>query len=654
VTTRAKRRSPRRPAVSVTGLLGLALAAIPVLAAVRLAGDGGGYTIDQWGLWGAVTLTAAGIALVAQPRSTLSSVQRLLPLSLAGLAAWSLLSIRWAAWPQSALVEADRYLFYAGAATLVLVAVTTPGWRRLLVAVIAAATAVPALLVTAKLVTSQNALSLFDAGRLVGDVHYGGGLAAAVAIGFWPLVSLAGDRAMPRALRPLAALSAGLVLATVVPTEARAAVWALALSAIAYFALCPTPIRSASIAAGAALPTLALWHDLNSVFSAGASGNADPDLVGQSILRVALIAAAVGVGQVLLDEAVELPAAGRRVVAIAGTMAACLLLVVGGAAGLAKTNGHPVGWARHSLQSTVDTVGGESGQAASSGQAESRFGSLDTGRYDLWKVALRGFRERPAQGYGAGNFGYLNVHIGHPFLFPFQAHSQLLEAMSTLGAPGLALFLLVLGLPLGACLRVRVSAADRSDKLLAAGIGGALAYFAVHGQVDWVWQIASCALPAVMLSAAAVGMLAPAPARDRRLFLSAPIGLAAIAAAAVLIVPAALAQRYLERSYQEPTAAALRDADRARRLDRLSGRPDLAAARALLRDGDTRDAFAAARRAAGAEPNFWIAWQMLSVTAARLGEPAVAGAAHDHVQRLAPLLPLDLRAELPGSSFDHY
>ena len=654
MTTRAKRRSPRRPAVAVTGLLGLGLAVLPVLAAVRLAGDGGGYTIDQWGVWAAVTLVASGIALVAQPRSTLSGVQRLLPLSLAGLAAWSLLSIRWAAWPQSALVEADRYLFYAGAATLALVAVTTPGWRRLLVAVIAAATAVPALVVTAKLVTSQNALSLFDAGRLVGDVHYGGGLAAAVAIGFWPLVSLASDRAMPRALRPLAALAAGLVLATLVPTEARAAVWALALSAVAYFALCPTPIRSATIAAGAVLPTLALWHDLNSVFSAGASGTADADLVGQSIVRVALIAGAVGVGQVLLDEALELPAAGRRVVAIAGTVAACLLLVAGGAVGLAKTNGHPVGWARHSLQSTVDKVGGESSQAASSGQAESRFGSLDTGRYDLWKVALRGFREKPAQGYGAGNFGYLNVHLGHPFLFPFQAHSQLLEAMSTLGAPGLALFLLVLGLPLGACLRVRLSSADRSDKLLAAGIGGALAYFAVHGQVDWIWQIASCALPAVMLSAAAVGMLPPAAARDRRLVLSAPIALAALVAAAVLILPAALAQRYLERSYREPTAAALRDADRARRLDRLSGRPDLAAARALLRDGDTRDALVAARRAAGAEPDFWVAWQMLSVTDARLGATAQAGAADRRVKALAPLLPLDLRGELPAPAFDHY
>jgi hypothetical protein len=645
---------PRLPVVSLSGLPGLVLALVPVLAAARLAGNGGGYTIDQWGIWAAVTVIAAGVALVAQPVSSLSGVQRLLPLALLGLVGWSLLSIRWAAWPQSALVEADRYLFYAAAAGLVLVAVTTQGWRRLLVAAISAGATVPALLVVIKLLSSSNAPALFDAGRLVGDVGYGGGLAAAVAIGFWPLVSLASDRAMPRPLRPLAAVGAGLVLATVVPTEARAAVWALALSAIAYLALCPTPIRSATIAVGAALPTLALWHDLNSMFASGATSAGDADLVGQTILRVALIAGFVGVAQVLVDEAVELPAAARRAVAITAAVAACLLLAGGAAAGIAKTNGHPVAWARHSLQSTVDKVGADAGQAAAKGQAESRFGSLDTGRYDLWKVALRGFRSRPAQGYGAGNFSYLNVHLGHPFLFPFQAHSQLLEAMSTLGMPGMALFLLVLGLPLGACLRIRLSAADRSDKLLAAGIGGSLAYFAVHGQVDWIWQIASCALPAVMLSAAVLGMLTPARPRPRRLVMSVPVALAAACAAALLIVPAALAQRYLERSYNEPTAQALRDADRARSLDRLSGRPDLAAARALLRAGDTRGALDAARRAAGAEPGFWVAWQMLSVTAARLGDPALAGQAHDHVRRLAPLLPLDLRAELPGSDFDHY
>jgi hypothetical protein len=49
-------------------------------------------------------------------------------------------------------------------------------------------------------------------------------------------------------------------------------VWALVLSAIVFFALCPSPIRSGSIAAGALLPTLGLWHQLNGVFaSAGVS-----------------------------------------------------------------------------------------------------------------------------------------------------------------------------------------------------------------------------------------------------------------------------------------------------------------------------------------------------------------------------------------------
>ena len=109
----------------------------------------------------------------------------------------------------------------------------------------------------------------------------------------------------------------------------------------------------------------------------------------------------------------------------------------------------------------------------------------------------------------------------------------------------------------------------------------------------------------------------PARERPRSLVTGGAALLASVLAAAVLIVPATLAQRYLERSYEEPAAAALSDAHRAGRLDRLSGRPDLATARALLRTGDTAGALAAARRAAGAEPKFWVAWQVLAETAAR-------------------------------------
>jgi len=639
--------------LSLAGPAGLLLALVPVAAALRLTANGGGYTIDEWGIWGAATVVAAGVALVSQPVTRLSGVQRVLPLSLLGLALWSYTSIHWAAWPQSALVEGNRYLVYSAAVTLVLVALPAQRWRRLLVAFVAACTALPALQVALQLWHSPNALARFEGGRLVAGVGYGGGLAAAVAIGFWPLVAFASDRSTPRPMRPLAAAGAGLVLATVVPTEARASVWALVLSAIVFFALCPSPIRSGSIAAGALVPTLGLWHQLNGVFAS--AGVSHAHTVGVSIMLVGLIAGTVGLAQVVLDELVTLPPVARRALAVAALVWLVLVLAVGSVGAFAVTDGHPVTWARHTLQRTVDRVGTEGGQAAGAGQAGSRFGSLDTGRYDLWKVAARGFRERPAEGFGAGNFGYLNVLIGRPFLFPYQAHSQLLEVAATLGFPGLALYLAALLLPIGACIWLRASGTQpKTDQLLAAGIGGALGYFAVHAQVDWIWQLSSCALPALLLAATAVAMLPPGRERPRSLVTGGAALLASVLAAAVLIVPATLAQRYLERSYAEPAAAALSDAHRAGRLDRLSGRPDLATARALLRTGDTAGALAAARRAAGAEPKFWVAWQVLAETAAREAQQRSALAARARVRLLAPHLPLELRAEVPGPSFDHY
>src|SRR6476469_8043029 len=294
--------------LSLAGPAGLLLALVPVAAALRLTANGGGYTIDDWGIWGAATVVAAGVALL-------------------GLALWSYASIHWAAWPQSALVEGNRSLVYSAAVTLVLVALPAQRWRRLLVAFVAACTALPALQVALQLWHSPNALARFDGGRLVAGVGYGGGLAAAVAIGFWPLVAFASDRSTPRPMRPLAAAGAGLVLATVVPTEARASVWALVLSAIVFFALCPSPIRSGSIAAGALLPTLGLWHQLNGVFAS--SGVSGAHTVGVSIMLVGLIAGTVGLAQVLLAELVTLPPVARRALAVAALVWLVLVLAAG-------------------------------------------------------------------------------------------------------------------------------------------------------------------------------------------------------------------------------------------------------------------------------------------------------------------------------------
>jgi hypothetical protein len=644
-------RSATPAALSLTGAVAVSLTLIPLIAAPALTGHGGGYTIDQWGFWAAATVVASGVLLAMVRHTQLSGVQRLFPISLFGLALWSFVSISWAHWPQSALVEADRYLFYACTALLVLAAPFTAGRRRVLVGLVGAAAAVPALLLALRLWHSTNTASLFDAGRLVGNVGYAGGLAAAVAVGFWPLVAVASDRTVPRVLRPLSAAAAGVVLATVVPTEARASLWAVALSAVVFLALCPTPIRSGAIAAAALLPTFALWNDLNSVFSsAGAVGG---HTVGRAVLLVGLAAGLGGAFQVGLDEVVTLGEPARRALMIAGVVWVCLMTAGAIAAVLVVTNGHPLAAAGRTLRHTVNSVG-TGQQAAAQGEAASRFGSLDTGRYELWRVALRGFRDRPAEGFGAGNFGYLNVRIGRPFLFPYQAHSQLLEVASTLGVPGIALYLLALGVPFAACLWVRRSALPRPEQLTAAGAGGSLAYFAIHGQVDWIWQLASCALPAVLLAGAVVGMLPGGREHRRSAVTGWTAAAAGLAAALVLIVPAALAETYLQRSYTEPAPQALRDASRAADFDRLSGRPDLARARALLRTGDAAGALAAARAAAGAEPGFWVAWQMLAVVAAREGQTPLAILAQRRVAQLAPRLPLELRGTIPNAGFDHY
>ena len=119
----------------------------------------------------------------------------------------------------------------------------------------------------------------------------------------------------------------------------------------------------------------------------------------------------------VLDELVTLPPVARRAVAVAALIWLVLVLALGSVAAFAVTDGHPSRGAAHA---PAHRRQGEHRGWAGGRRRPGRqpLGSLDTGRYDLWKVAARGFRERPAEGFGAGNFGYLNVLIGRPFLFP--------------------------------------------------------------------------------------------------------------------------------------------------------------------------------------------------------------------------------------------
>ena len=65
--------------------------------------------------------------------------------------------------------------------------------------------------------------------------------------------------------------------------------------------------------------------------------------------------------------------------------------------------------------------------------------SVESNRWDFWKVAARDLSARPLTGYGAGSFGPTYLRKGHSSEMPAQAHGQLQELAATLGLPGLLL-----------------------------------------------------------------------------------------------------------------------------------------------------------------------------------------------------------------------
>ncbi len=629
---------PRRSTLDLTPAL------LAPVATVWLAWHGGGYTVDDWGPWAVLGLLALAAAVVAG-QGAIGVAQAAGPLALAGLGAACLFSIAWAAWPQSALVEGGRCLAYAAVMGTALVAGSDERARRWMLASVGLASAIFAATLIADTALGADAGREYALGRLVGSIGYGGGIAAVLAIGVWPLLALAADRGLHAALRVAAGAAAGAAGALVVPTGARAAVLALVVSGVVFVLLSPSPARAGWLAAGGGLGIAGTWSSLNAAYPFSA-GVAEVHTAGRAAIAVALVEA-VFVGIALAAERWLLPAGRPRRMLVSGLVGMLVLVVLAaGVRGYQATGGDPAGWlAARWHQFTHE---------GNPYRGNTRFTSVGGGRYDLWRVAVATFHAHPLDGVGGGSFGYAYDRLGRSAAQPLQAHSEPLEVLATLGAPGGVLLALGLGLPLVAAASTRLRGAAPGEQWVAAGAGAGLAYFVAHSSVDWIWHIAADAVPAMVLAGVCLAGLPAGRRMPQSRRLGAAVVLAAIAAAAVVVAPATLAQRYLLRSYAEPLPAALHDADRAASFDLLSGRPALARARAELSAGNAAAALADARAAVAAEPRLWVGWELEQVAAGRVGDMAAARAAAEHVQELNPYLPVRLRSAVPPSAYDHY
>jgi hypothetical protein len=650
----------RRPPF-VVDLISFCFVLLPVIAGLWMARHGGGYTIDEWGAWAVVIALALAVSLVALP-------VRLKPLAylpagcLFGLAGLAFLSMEWAALPQDALVDGDRFFFAGCVLGLATVTLTRAPLRRAAVGVVVAGSAGVAFATGFGLLHGSITAGSFELGRLVGAIGYGGGTAAVMAIGVWPLVAFASDRATSLAWRPLAGAGGAAAFAAVIPTGARAALGALVIAGIVFLVVSPTPLRSGVVALPAVLGTAVEWHSLNLAYSAG-TGMSELHTVGRSILLIALAGGLVALTQGLVDTRVQLTGTARQALLLGSVV---VLMAFGGivfGTVWSTVNGHPVGWVQSEWHSFK-----QQGNPYRTTSA-TRFTSVGGGRYDLWRAALRVFFVHPLNGVGAGNFAYVYLQEGRSAAQPQQAHSEPLEVAATLGYPGVLLLIPVMALPIGVAVRNRLASRLRSERLMMAGLAAALTEFVCHSSIDWTWHIAADSIPALLLAGAVMSSLAAGPRTETsklkagasalwshwaRLLAPAVAAVALVGVAIGLVVPPTLAQGYLLSSYGMPPLVAIADAHKAARWDWLSSRPDIAIARADLASGDYSGALQAARAAVRKEPNFWVAWQMLYLASSRGTSSADLERAYAMVRRLNPSLPLDFRYDVPPPTYDHY
>ncbi len=600
------------------------------------------YALSRWGPVALVCSTLL-IAFAAAARERLSKPMLLALGSIAFLSVWALASSLWAESVDNAMLEAGRWLLYVTLLALLVLVVRT---RRLAYAALGAFTAgaVIVLLYIAIRMAAGSGGSLFLGARLNGPLGYVNGQAAALLLAFWPLVAAA-ERARWATLRGLALGLAALVVGTVLLTQTRAIIPALALSTILIVAAVPGRERRlwALVAIGVAIGATA--GPVLDVYAATGGGPPPAHVLAHAARALLIAAAAAGLAwglatHLLTSAAGGAPATLRRaspvllaVISLAAVSAALLAI------------GNPVHRVRDEVHAFVDlkTAGG----------SNSRFLSGGGYRYDYWRVAVKQFGAEPLHGSGAGNYATTYYRERRTTEDVRQAHSIELQVFGELGLVGGAALVLLLSVILVAFGRVaRLASRDPGGIAAAVAAGGLFVTWLAHASVDWLNLLpgvtAGALIAAAVLLNASASERPPAGSRSVRIGIACAVVLAL--ASVAITGRLTLADHYRASASnavsRDPAAAVTHTAD-SLRLNDQSLAANYVQAAAYARLGDYPHARAALLRATRLEPHNFVTWALLGDLATRRGELRLA---HSYYGRAHALNPLDpsLRAAAKG------
>ena len=434
------------------------------------------------GAWACVVVALVAGARLPRGRDALMAIG-----GMAGLAAWTLLSILWAPIAGNAYAAGQIAMLYLGALIAAALLFGYPALSRAVEPVLAAGAAIvicyglagrllPGLLHFARSVSAQ--------GRLEQPLTYWNAMGELAALGFVLCARLAGDRTRPAWLRDLAAaalapLGLGLYL-----SFSRGALFACAAGLIALLVLAPRrqQLRALllAVAVGVAASVAAATFKGVTSLSGGLSTRESQGAIVLAL--VVAIAVGAGVVQHLLaarvdDRALALPRRAPLIVIGLIAVGLTLAIVVGS----------------HETSATSPALSG----------GARRLTSLQSNRYDYWSVALRAFGTEPLHGVGAGGWSVDWLRWRSVAEFAQDAHSLELQTLAELGVVGAALLLSVLaGIALAARRSLR-SATPIAPAATAGPIAVLVAYIA-HSPLDWDWQMPAVTLVAIALAGAVI------------------------------------------------------------------------------------------------------------------------------------------------------
>ena len=620
-----------------TWLLGFALV-------LYLGANGGGYdplVSDQVAIatWWVLLL---GVAVGALPRT------RLGPLAWAALGlfalflGWTLLSLTWTESSERTLVEVARVGGYLGIFALAVFSRGPRGARLLVGAVASAIVVVATIALLSRLhpswfPESGQTARFLDTGRerLSYPLNYWNALAALIAIGL-PLLLQAASDARRVALRALAAAAIPLLILTVFFTLSRAGMAAAVLALAVYLAFAPDRLPK--------LLTLAIT---------GAGGGA---LVLAALQRDDLRHG------LLNDTARHQGSEMLPLVILAGVVVA--LLVAGIASWLVRDK-RP-GWTRVSPQVTRVGVGAAvvigcalvltlfaSGRVANAwdefkeptggpGRGTERLSSASgESRYQFWSAAVKEAGSAPLTGTGAGTFEYWWTRHADVEGTIRDTHSLYLQTLGEVGIVGIVLlagFFLVVLIGGG---REAIRADGERAPPLAAALAGCVAFFFI-ATFDWMWQVPVVPVAMLLLTAALVSAgRGDEEVSQTGFAIPGRVGVAAVAAALIVLTAIPLAATSLVRESQEAAqaddlSAALDDAQTASDVEPFAATPRLQLALVYEEAGDFDRAAAAATAATEREATNWRTWLVLSRIEAERGRVDAAIAAYEEAKRLNP------------------